>query len=44
MLEPKLLTVQQIAKLLSIGKSTWWAWVKNGKAPASIKLGKGITV
>jgi len=35
---------KEIAQVLSIGKSTWWLWVKTGKAPQGIKLGKRITV
>jgi predicted DNA-binding transcriptional regulator AlpA len=27
-----------------VKKSTWWLWVKAGKAPAPIKLGCRITV
>ena len=38
------LRVKEIAKLLSIGVSTWWGWVKIGKAPQGIKLGSRITV
>jgi predicted DNA-binding transcriptional regulator AlpA len=40
----KFLRVKEIAKLLSIGKSSWWAWVKEGKAPPGIKLGRRTTV
>ncbi len=40
----KFLRVKQISNLLSIGRSTWWAWVKEGKAPAGIKFGNRITV
>jgi prophage regulatory protein len=29
---------------IPVSKSTWWAGVKNGRFPAPIKLGKGITV
>jgi predicted DNA-binding transcriptional regulator AlpA len=30
--------------LLPLSLSTWWAWVKAGKAPAPIKLSSGCTV
>jgi predicted DNA-binding transcriptional regulator AlpA len=30
--------------LLPVTPSTWWAWVKNGKAPPPIKLSSGCTV
>ena len=29
---------------IPIGKSTWWLWVKTGKAPAPIKLSDRVTV
>jgi len=29
--------------LIPIGRSTWWHWVKIGKAPAPIKLGPKTT-
>lgn len=38
------LRVKQVVKLLSIGKSTWWLWVKQQKAPAGLKLGDRVTV
>ena len=30
--------------LLPVTTSTWWSWVKAGKAPAPIKLSPGCTV
>lgn len=30
--------------LIPVSDSTWWAWVKAGKAPAPIKLSPGVTV
>lgn len=30
--------------VLPVTASTWWAWVKAGKAPAPIKLSPGCTV
>ena len=38
------LRAKEIANMLSIGKSTWWLWVKQGKAPKGIKLGNRVTV
>jgi prophage regulatory protein len=33
----------QILAVIPIGKSTWWQWVKDGKAPEPIKLGANTT-
>lgn len=30
--------------LIPVSDSTWWAWVKSGKAPAPIRLSPGVTV
>jgi len=32
-----------IPAVIPVSKSTWWAWVKAGKAPASCKLGPRVT-
>lgn len=32
-----------IPPLIPIGKSTWWTWVRTGKAPAPVKLGPRTT-
>lgn len=32
-----------ILQVLPIGRSTWWQWVKTGKAPAGIKIGPNTT-
>ena len=37
------LRVPQILKLIPIGRSTWWRWVAEGKAPKGIKLGAKTT-
>jgi predicted DNA-binding transcriptional regulator AlpA len=50
--QPAYLRVSDIARnrrtggagLLPVTASTWWAWVKAGKAPAPIKLSPGCTV
>ncbi len=33
-----------VLKIMPVSKSTWWAGVKSGRFPQSIKLGKRITV
>lgn len=33
----------KILEAIPIGKSTWWQWVKDGKAPQPIKLGANTT-
>ena len=38
------LRVPQILKLIPIGRSTWWRWIADGKAPKGIKLGEKTTV
>jgi prophage regulatory protein len=30
--------------ILPISPSTWWSWVKAGKAPKPVKLSPGVTV
>lgn len=32
------------AKLLCIGESTYWKWVKDGRLPPGIKIGPRVTV
>lgn len=34
---------QIVPHLVPVSKSTWWAWVKEGKAPKPHKLGPKIT-
>ena len=36
--------VPEICHMLSIGRSTWWRWVSEGKAPKGIHLGAKTTV
>jgi prophage regulatory protein len=36
--------IPPIPAIIPVGKSTWWKWVKDGKAPAAIKIGPRITV
>jgi predicted DNA-binding transcriptional regulator AlpA len=35
---------KQNAKFFGIGLSTWWLWVREGKAPPGIKLSSRTTV
>lgn len=35
--------INQVLSVLPIGRSTWWDWVRQGKAPAPIKLGPKTT-
>ena len=37
------LRIPQILELIPIGRSTWWQWVADGKAPKPIKLGPRTT-
>lgn len=32
-----------IQPIIPVSRSTWWQWVKDGKAPAGKKLGPRIT-
>lgn len=41
---PVFLRAKDAARLLSIGKSTFWLWVKQGKIPSGIRLGNRVTV
>lgn len=33
----------QILSVIPVSRSTWWQWVKMGKAPKSVKLGPRTT-
>lgn len=33
------LRLPEILRLIPVGKSTWWAGVKNGRFPKQVKLG-----
>ena len=39
-----LLRVKEVVKKTSVGKSTIWAWVKDGKFPKPIKLSDRVSV
>lgn len=30
--------------IVGVGPSTWWAWVRSGRAPQPIRLSSGVTV
>ena len=34
----------QVLELIPVGKSTWWAGVKDGRFPSSVKLSERVTV
>jgi predicted DNA-binding transcriptional regulator AlpA len=38
------LRIDQILKLIPIGKSTWWAGVKSGRFPPGYKAGPNTTM
>ncbi len=33
----------QVLKMIPVGKSTWWAGVKEGRFPKAVKLGRNTT-
>jgi len=37
------LRIAQVLQLIPVGKSTFWNWVKTGKAPAPVKLSERVT-
>lgn len=37
------LRLPAILKLIPVGRSTWWAGVKEGRFPKAVKLGKNTT-
>ena len=41
--EASFLRLDQILKLIPIGKTTWWNGVKSGRFPKPVKLGTRIT-
>ena len=38
-----LLRLKSVLQRIPVSKSTWWVWVKNGKAPQPVKLSAGVT-
>jgi prophage regulatory protein len=41
--ETGFIRLSNILKVIPVGKSTWWAGVKVGRFPQSVKLGKRTT-
>lgn len=37
------LRLPEVLKLIPVSKSTWWAGVKSGRYPSSVKLGERVT-
>ena len=42
--EKALLRLPQVLWLVPVSKTTWYRWIAEGKAPASVKLGAKTTV
>jgi len=42
--ETGFMRLSEILQFVPIGKSSWWAGVKNGRFPQSLKLGPRTTV
>lgn len=38
-----LLRLPQVLQVIPVSRSTWWKWVKEGKAPPGIKIGLRVT-
>ena len=38
--DEKLLRLKQVLEIIPVSKSSWWAGVKDGKYPASVKYGR----
>jgi predicted DNA-binding transcriptional regulator AlpA len=41
--ETGFLRLPAVLALIPVSKTTWWAWVKSGKAPRPVKLGPRMT-
>lgn len=39
----QLLRLPAVLQQVQVGKSTWWAWCKQGYAPKPVKLGKRVS-
>lgn len=42
-IQEALLRLPQVLQLIPVSRSAWWAGVKSGKYPASVKLGERTT-
>jgi predicted DNA-binding transcriptional regulator AlpA len=40
--DAELLTLKQLATLLSVSERTAWAWANNGTAPPALRIGRGV--
>ncbi len=38
--DERLLRLKQVLEIIPVSKSSWWAGVKDGKYPASVKYGR----
>jgi prophage regulatory protein len=36
--------IADVLRVIPVGKSTWWAGVRDGRFPAAVKLTPGVTV
>ena len=41
---PATATKPAVKAIIPVSRSTWWSWVKSGKAPRAIRLSPGVTV
>ena len=41
--QDRLVTVRELSSILSVGKSTIWAWVAAGRLPAPLRFGGRCT-
>ena len=39
----RFMRIAEILSVIPIGRSTWWKWVAEGKAPKPVKLGPRTT-
>jgi len=39
----RLLKIGEVLKIIPVSKSTWWKWIREGKAPQPIRLGTRCT-
>jgi len=39
----RLLKINEVLKIIPVSKSTWWKWIREGKAPQPIRLGARCT-
>lgn len=39
----RLIRLKEVLRLVPVAPSTWWHWVRSGKAPAPVRLGTRCT-